>query len=116
MLRGGHPLGASVSASSRRAIVFMLEVPGDLCGVAPEALARRGRGSAINSPVPAPPAPASTSCPVAVHRCGGREMVVRLSALPRAVVELREAGVAVGDEGAHAELAGDPTQTAAPPE
>jgi len=42
----------------------------------------------------------------AVHRRRGGEVLAGLLALVRAVVELAEAEVAVGDEGAHAELGG----------
>src|SRR5262245_33569610 len=44
---------------------------------------------------------------LAVHRPRGSEMPLRLFALARALVELAEAEMAVGDEGAHAELAGE---------
>src|SRR5262249_3596283 len=41
---------------------------------------------------------------LAVHRRRGGEMLLRLLTLARAPVELAEAEVAVGDEGAHASL------------
>src|SRR5262245_20981814 len=41
---------------------------------------------------------------LAVHRRRGGEMLLRLLALARAAVELAEAEVAVGDEGAHGEV------------
>jgi hypothetical protein len=44
---------------------------------------------------------------LAVHRRRGGEVLPGLLALVRAVVELAEAEVAVGDEGAHAELVGE---------
>src|SRR5438046_10176647 len=44
---------------------------------------------------------------VAVHRYRCAEVLLGLLALVRARVELAEAEVAVGDEGAHAELAGE---------
>src|SRR5712691_6385597 len=44
---------------------------------------------------------------LAVHRRRGREVLLRLLLLARAPVELAEAEVAVGDEGAHAELLGE---------
>src|SRR5262249_26867557 len=49
---------------------------------------------------------------LAVHRRRGGEVLLRLLALVCAPVELAEAEVAVGDEGAHAELFG---QTAGAP-
>src|SRR5262249_47438673 len=44
---------------------------------------------------------------LSIHRRRGGEMLLRLLALARAPVELAEAEVAVGDEGAHAELDGE---------
>ena len=44
---------------------------------------------------------------LAVHRRRGGEVLLRLLALARAPVELAEAEVAVGDEGAHPELLGE---------
>src|SRR5262245_26880426 len=44
---------------------------------------------------------------LAVNRRRGGEMLLRLLAIPRALVELAEAEVAVGDERAHAESLGD---------
>src|SRR5262249_34943533 len=44
---------------------------------------------------------------LAVHHRRGGEMLLRLLAVARAPVELAEAEVAVGDEQAHAELAGE---------
>src|SRR2546422_8502765 len=44
---------------------------------------------------------------LAVHRRRGGQMLLRLLALAGAPEELGEAEVAVGDEGAHAELAGE---------
>src|SRR5512132_4011557 len=44
---------------------------------------------------------------LAVHRRRDGEVLLRLLALARAPVELAEAEVTVGDEGAHAELAGE---------
>jgi hypothetical protein len=44
---------------------------------------------------------------LAVHRRGGGEVLVGLLALARAPVQLAEAEVAVGDEGAHAEFVRD---------
>src|SRR5262245_43366080 len=44
---------------------------------------------------------------LAVHRRRGSEMLLRLRALARAPVELAEAEVAVGDEGAHAARLGE---------
>src|SRR5215472_3379075 len=44
---------------------------------------------------------------LAVHRRRYSEMLLRLLALARALVDLAEAEVAVGDEGAHAEFAGE---------
>src|SRR5260370_17574206 len=43
---------------------------------------------------------------LAVHRRRGGEVLVRLLPLAGALIQLAEAEVAVGDEGAHAELAG----------
>src|SRR5262249_49153352 len=43
---------------------------------------------------------------LAVHRCRGGEVLLRLLTLARALVELAEAEVAVGDEGAHTKLLG----------
>src|SRR5262245_48390703 len=44
---------------------------------------------------------------LAVHRRRGADMFLRLLAIARAPVELAEAEVAVGDEGAHAEIFGE---------
>src|SRR5262249_39981008 len=52
---------------------------------------------------------------LAVHRRRGGEMLVRLLTLARAPVELAEAEVAVGDEGAHAEVAGERQRLAVVP-
>jgi hypothetical protein len=41
---------------------------------------------------------------LAVHRRGGREVLLGLLAVARAPVQLAEAEVAVGDQGAHAEF------------
>ena len=56
---------------------------------------------------PLPPAPARTHAHLAVHRRRRGEMLLRLLALARAPVELAEAEVAVGDEGAHAARLGE---------
>jgi hypothetical protein len=44
---------------------------------------------------------------LAVHRQRGLEVFVGLRPVARSAVELAEAEVAMGDEGAHAELAGE---------
>src|SRR5262249_29799996 len=87
---------------------------------------KRGSGSEFTV-MATPPAPrrgrqwASRSCAhlrlrplqvephvhVAVHRGCGSEMLLRLLALARAPIELAEAEVAVGDEGAHAAWLGE---------
>src|SRR5262249_8634104 len=51
--------------------------------------------------MPPSPAPASTSSHLAVHRSRGGEVLMRQLALAGAPVELPEAKVAVGDDGAH---------------
>jgi len=53
---------------------------------------------------------------LAVHRRGGGEVLLRLLALARAPVELAEAEVAVGDEGAQVQLLAEIASHRGPPD